>query len=201
MARRRKLKKAVTLPSVKGPETHDRRAIDVTRGARIATMDIKGPYWKEGDKLETVARNLRNDPLAGMHNSGYIDQAQYLAGRHWQRCWELSQGRSAQSCDFTRDAVDGGQIAQSTVTDTQIKASKQLDKAADALGLDAVLVHDVLAEKISIERCAVLRGLTSDWGRKAMGKKFRECLDTLAVVFNYARNKDHKAGEPQPDYE
>jgi hypothetical protein len=183
---RRKLKKAVTLAAtVKGVKTHDRRAIDVATGARVAVVIVDDPY-EHGAKI-TVVRNLRHDPLADMQNSGHIDQCQYLAGRHWQRAWDLSQGKSVRAIDPSKECVDGGQIAQSTVTDAQIKAFGELAKAMTDLGMiGESLVKDVLGENLSLWQCAVKRGQTSEAARKFFGQRFRECLDTLAVTFGYA---------------
>jgi hypothetical protein len=197
---RRKLKKAVTLAAtVKGVKTHDRRALDVPTGARVAVVVVDDPgeiiYLGRGlwgrapasDEKLTVVRNIRHDPLADMQNAGHIDECQYLAGRHWQRAWELSQGRSVQAMDPSKDVVDGGQIAQSTLTNAQIKAFGEIARAMTDLGMiGESLVKDVLGENLSILQCAMKRGQTSEAARKFFGQRFRECLDTLAVTFGYA---------------
>lgn len=54
---------------------------------------------------------------------------------------------------------------------------------------------DVLGAGLSITQAACSRGLSSEADRKYTGKRFRECLSTLAVRFGYA-NRDAGARPP-----
>jgi hypothetical protein len=186
---KRKLRKAVTLASSTSLEsTYDRRATDLLRNAQVAPAIVDDPL-EPGAKL-VVLRSLRDDPLAAMHNAKQIDQAQFIAGRHWQRAYELSEIGGVKAIDPSKDAVDGGGIAQATITDSQIKAFHDLFKAMTALGLEGEsLVRDVLALHLTVALAADKRGLYSELERKYLGRRFRECLDTLAGTFGYATTK------------
>jgi hypothetical protein len=48
------------------------------------------------------------------------------------------------------------------------------------------LVHAVLAERQFIEQIAKAHGETSERARDYWGRRFRECLDELAVLFGHA---------------
>src|ERR1700752_1055463 len=129
--RKRKLKKAVTLAQTNNSAPHDRRATDLPYNAQVASAVADDPY-EPGSKL-TVLRSLRDDPLAAMHNAKQIDQAQFIAGRHWQRAFELTSVGGVRAVDLTRERVDGGGIPQPTLSDTQLRAFGDLKRAMSAL--------------------------------------------------------------------
>lgn len=183
---KRKLKKAsVTLAVSATGAPYDRRSTDLTINAQVGPVIVDDPY-EAGAKV-VAFRNLRDDPLAAMHNAKQVDEAQFIAGRHWQRAYELAEIGGVRAIDPTRECVDGGQIAQATITDAQIKAFGDLAKAITALGMEGeALIRDVLGEHRTIAQAADRRGYSSDLERKYLGRRFRECLDTLAVVFGYA---------------
>ncbi len=184
---RRKLKKAVTLAvQPKTPnKTHNREAMDLPINSVVAPVVADDPY-EPGAKI-TVLRSLRNDPLAAMHNAKQIDQAQYIAGRHWQRAYELAEVGGARAIDPTKEAVDGGGIAQATITDAQIRAFGDLARAMTALGQEGEgLVRDFLGHCWTLRDVAARRGAHTERERSYVGWRVRECLNTLAVEFGYA---------------
>lgn len=184
LAKRKKLRKTVSLAIIGSTEAHDRMATDLPINARVAPILADDPY-EAGTKI-TVIRSLRDDPLAAMHNAKQIDQAQFVAGRHWQRAYELSEIGGVRAIDPTKEAVDGGQIAQATITDSQIKAFRDLQRAMRALGLEGeILIRDILAMHLTVTLAAEKRGLYSEMEKKYVGRRFRECLDTLAIEFGY----------------
>src|ERR1700760_3482336 len=90
---------------------HDRRATELGRKAEVAPIEVDDPYaTREGETI-VVLRQLRNDPLARLHNHRQIDKAQYLAGRRYQRDWEIAE-RGARAIDPTRERVDGGALPE-----------------------------------------------------------------------------------------
>jgi hypothetical protein len=193
--KKRKLKKAVTLASTKSTAPHDRRATDLPINAKVAAVVADDPY-ERGAKL-TVLRSLRDDPLAAMHNAKQIDQAQFIAGRHWQRAFELAEVGGVRAVDLTRERVDGGGIPQATLSDAQIRAFADLKRATAALGLEGEsLIKDFLGRGWCLRDIAGRRGADTERERGYIGWRLRECLNTLAVEFGYAGRGAAAAGRP-----
>jgi len=163
---------------------HDRTSHDLLRNAQVAPVEVDDPY-EEGARI-VVLRSTRHDPLADLMSKGQIDQCDYVAGRHWQAAWESAEIGGVSAIDPTREAVDGGQLPEA-LTDTQRRAMEDLEAARGALGREGhALICDVLGRGMSIAEAARHRGLCSEADRKYAGKRFRECLSTLAVRFGYA---------------
>lgn len=176
--------KSPRLMVVARSEVHNRQATDLTH-RDVAPIDVVDPY-EQTAKIR-VLRSLRDDPLAALHAAGQIDQVQYVAGRHWQKAYEMAEIGGARGIDTTREYVDGGQIPQPTISDAQAMAFRDLSKARKALGdYGSAIVHDVLACHMTISECASRRMMTRERERLFIGSRFRECLDTMAVVFGYA---------------
>ena len=183
--RKRKLKKSVTLASAGSVAPHDRRAADLPINAKVAATVADDPY-ERGAKI-TVLRSLRDDPLAAMHNAKQIDQAQFVAGRHWQNAYELASAGGVRACDPTRERVDAGGIPQVTISDAQVRAFADLKRAMTVLGLEGEsLIKDFLGRGWSLRDMAARRGAASERARGYIGWRLRECLDTLAIEFGYA---------------
>lgn len=167
---------------------HDRRALEVGRNAVVGTISVDDPYGQPGDKI-LVFRSLRTDPLAAMHDAGHVDEAQLHAGRRWQRAYELAEVGGATAIDPTREAVDGGRIPE-PFTDEQREAVGELAKASRALGLEGEsIVRDILGRRYTVSVAAAARGLISEPEKKYIGRRFRECLETLAVLYGYAMKR------------
>lgn len=185
MRKRRRLRKSVTLASVNTTTAHDRRATQLPINATVAATVADDPY-EAGAKI-TVLRSLRDDPLAAMHGAKQIDQAQFIAGRHWQRAFELTSVGGVRAVDLTRERVDGGGIPQPTLSDAQMRAFADLKRAMSALGLEGEsLIKDFLGRGLTLRDVAARRGVTGERARGYIGWRLRECLDTLAVEFGYA---------------
>ena len=165
---------------------HDRKATDLGVKVMVAPMLVPDPMALEpGDKI-VVVRNLRDDPLAERHARGTIDEAQYLAGRDYQRDFEQAGGGSVRAIDFTREAVDGGQ-APEPLSLARMRATDRLKLAHGALGLDGTAIaQDVLVGGFSVGLIAARRGFSGKVWEDYFGRRFRECLDCLAVIYNYA---------------
>jgi hypothetical protein len=166
---------------------HDRTSRDLLRNALVAPVEVDDPY-EEGAKI-MVLRSTRHDPLAEMKSKDQIDQCDYIAGRHWQAAWENAEIGSVRAIDPTREAVDGGRLPD-MLTDIQRRAMQDLKAARGALGREGhSLICDVLGRGLSIGQAASNRGLSSEADRKYTGKRFRECLSTLAIRFGYANRE------------
>lgn len=163
---------------------HDRRTADMPINSIVGEVQIKDPY---GDQA-IVTRQLRDDPLGRLHARSQIDEAQFQAGRAYQRDWETAE-RGPRAIDPTKEAVDGGLMAEA-ITDPQRKAAKRLNNALAELGADgASITHDVLVTGMTMEQVAHRRGWTGKSWVEYFGKRFRECLDSLAVVYGFAQRR------------
>jgi hypothetical protein len=173
-----------TNPGHPEAELHDRRARDedLLRNAQVAPMEVIDPLGlNPGDKIQ-VLRSLRNDPLAVLHNRDHIDSAQYQGGRGYQRDWELAE-RGPRAIDPAKEYVSGG-LAPEGITDAQIEAVARLTAADAKLGhFGAILAGEVLVEGMNLSQVAKRRGLSGDKWEKYFGKRFRECLEALALVY------------------
>ena len=162
---------------------HDRRATDLLRNAQVAVIEIDDPY-EPGAKIVAI-RSTRDDPLGDMHARGQIDEAQYHAGRAFQRDFETAE-RGPRAIDPSKEAVDGG-LPPEPLTDSQIKAMDGLKRAYRDLGLDGqALAHDILVHSKTRAQVAASRGLVGKRWEEYFGMRFRECLDCLALVYGLA---------------
>jgi len=165
---------------------HDRRSNDVPKAGQYAAIEVDDPLALEkGDKI-VVLRQLRNDPLARLHSHHQIDDAQYLAGRAYQRDWEIAE-RGSRGIDPTREAVDGGQLAE-PLTEQQQRARKRLIEIEAVLGrLLRNIVHGFLIERQHIYRIAPERfDRKGDRWANYYGKLLRDGLGELAIEYGLA---------------
>jgi hypothetical protein len=168
---------------------HDRRAKELTH-QDVAAEEVEDPFEQGATIL--VLRNLRDDPIAAMRSKGYVDECQFMAARHWQKAYELAEIGGAKAIDYERTKVDGGQIAQATVSDQQARAFADLSRARAGLGdYGSSIVFDVLGCHMTIQKCAERRMMVREIEIKYIGRRFRECLDTMAIIFGYATNANH----------
>ena len=164
---------------------HDRRSRDLPRNAEVATIEIDDPLALEpGDRIVAL-RSIRNDPLARLHSHHQIDEAQYRGGRAFQDDWEKAE-RGPRALDPSREYVDGGRLRE-PVTERQREAVLRLNRAERELGADgAALVHDILILGMTMEQAGLRRGLRSQRWMDYFARRFRECLDRLALMYGFA---------------
>ena len=169
-------------------KVHDRRSRDLLRNAEVAAVEVDDPLALEpGDKIVTL-RSIRNDPLARLHSHRQIDEAQYQGGRAFQSDWEKAE-RGPRAVDPTREYVDGGQ-AREPITERQRKAVLRLNRAERELGSEgSALVHEVLILGMTMEQIGQRRGLIAQRWKDYFARRFRECLDRLALIYGFATQK------------
>ena len=169
-------------------KVHDRRSRDLPRNAEVAAIEVDDPFGLEpGEKIVTL-RSIRNDPLARLHTHRQIDEAQYQGGRAFQSDWEKAE-RGPQAVDPTRDYVDGGQRRE-PITEGQRKAVLRLNRAERELGADgSVLVHEVLILGMTMEQIGQRRGVRGQRWIDYFARRFRECLDRLAMIYGFATER------------
>ncbi len=164
---------------------HDRRSKDLPRNAEVAAVKIDDPLALEPGEKIVALRSLRNDPLGKLHSHHQLDEAQYRGGRAFQDDWEKAE-RGPRAVDPTREYVDGGR-AREPITERQRKAVLRLNRAERELGADgSVLVHEVLILGMTIEQVGHRRGLTAQRWTDYFARRFRECLDRLALIYGFA---------------
>jgi hypothetical protein len=166
-------------------KVHDRRSKDLPRNAEVAAVEVDDPLALEpGEKIVTL-RSLRNDPLGRLHSHRQIDEAQYQGGRALQEDWEKAE-RGPQAVDPTREHVDGGRPRE-PITEGQRKAVLRLNRAQRELGADgSALVHEVLILGLTMEQVSQRRGLSGQRWMDYFARRFRECLDRLALIYGFA---------------
>ena len=161
---------------------YDRMSKDLPINSVVAPAIVKD---SAGDHIQVV-RSLRDDPLAGMKARGQIDEAQYLAGRDWQMYQEHSEIGGVRAIDFTRDAVDGGRFKEPDITRMSV-ALAELKAGRALLGeYGASIVEDVLMRRRTIVEIANARMMPRQREIDYLGRRFRECLESLAKHWGYA---------------
>jgi hypothetical protein len=73
------------------------------------------------------------------------------------------------------------------ITEGQRKAVLRLNRAERELGADgSALVHDVLVQGLTMEQVGQRRGLCTKRWSDYFSRRFRECLDRLALLYGFA---------------
>lgn len=169
-------------------EIHDRTTDDIAINSQVTVAVVSDPYSETGEKIK-VTRSLRDDPLAAMYEREQIDDAQFAAGRKWQLLHGKSTIGSIKAIDPGKEAVDGG-IMSEPITDMQIAAFQELAKCAGELGFFGNrLVFAVLGEGKQINEAAREFRLSADYEVRYLGRRFRECLETMAIFWQFAAEK------------
>jgi hypothetical protein len=185
MKKRRRLVSPIGCGSSR-PVVPDRRSTDLPRNAQVAPVVVDDPYGLDTGETILVYRSLRDDPLAALRARHQVDEAEYLAGRHWQHAFEIAQLGGSKAINPMNEAVDGGSIPEG-LSDRQARAFDDLKRASRALGPEGEsIVKDVLGRGMPIVHVGTARGMTSARELLYFGRRFRECLNTLAVTFGYA---------------
>jgi hypothetical protein len=167
---------------------HDRRSQDLPRNAQVAEVEVDDPLALEPGEKIVALRSIRNDPLGRLHSHRQIDEAQYQGGRAFQNDWEKAE-RGPQAVDPSREYVDGARIRE-PVTEAQRNAVQRLNRAERELGADgAALVHDVLVKGLTMEQVGERRDLRSQRWHDYFSRRFRECLDRLALIYGFATER------------
>jgi hypothetical protein len=171
-------------PASHGPQVHDRRAREINRGSVAHTVEVEVDDPFEAGARISALRSVRDDPLAWHLARKHIDEAQYLAGREFQKHFQIAE-RGPQAMQLA-EPVDGSPRIE-TLTDAQLKAEKWLAKAYGALGRDgAVLIREMLLSNMTTRQIAQARGMIGDSWERYFARRLFECLETLAVVYGFA---------------
>lgn len=157
----------------------------------IVIGEADNPYTHDGAQRRIqVAYSTRDDPLRGMRSRNQIDEAQFQAGRLWQKYREQSEVGGIRAIDTTKEPVDGGGSYPEPISDVQRKAVLALNAArveldkADITLID--LVESVLWRGSSIVRIAASYGFVSNRGIEFLARRFRMALEILAKMWGFA---------------
>jgi hypothetical protein len=179
---------------------HDRTSAIIPFNAKILVDVVDDPYGEsdfarldentgelrsnERAKI-TAVRSIRSDPLGALKAQGAIDEVQYIAGLMWSWSYTRTMVGPLKAIDLTADRVSG--LTYDPGFDQTKRSLDRLRAAETALGVDGHrLVLQVIGERMTLAMCADIRGLSTKSGREYIGRRFRECLDCLAVVFGCA---------------
>lgn len=171
-------------PATQGPQIHDRRAREANRGqaAYLVEAEVDDPY-EAGGRIATM-RSTRDDPLGDHLSRGHINEAQYMAGREFQRLFGIAE-RGPRAMQMV-EAVDGSP-ARETLTDEQMWAGKRLTRCYVELGRDgSVLAHEMLIRNMTTRQIAAARGMIGNNWERYFAKRLFEALNTMAWVFGFA---------------
>ena len=167
---------------------HDRRSRDLPLNAEVAAVEVDNPLGLEPGEKIVALRSIRNDPLGRLHSHHQVDEVQYQGGRAFQNDWEKAE-RGPQAVDPSREYVDGARTRE-PVTEAQRKAVLRLNRIERELGTDgAALVHEVLVQGMTMEQVGQRRGLRTQRWNDYFSRRFRECLDRLALIYGFATEK------------
>jgi len=173
---------------------HDRRSRDLPLNAEVAEVEIDNPLALEPGEKIVALRSTRNDPLGRLQSHHQIDEAQYRGGRAFQSDWERAE-RGPRAVDPTREYVDGVQ-SREPVTESQRQAVMRLNRIERELGIDgAALVHDVLVLGLTMEQIGQRRAVSSQRWNDYFSRRFRECLDRLALAYGFATEAQRQPRE------
>lgn len=171
--------------SYKLTQIYDRRSREVPFNAEVAEVEVDNPLALDpGEKIVAI-RSIRSDPLGRLHAHHQIDEAQYRGGRAFQNDWERAE-RGLQAMDPTREYVDGARTRE-PVTESQRQAVLRLNRIERELGTDgAALVHDVLVLGLTMDQIGQRRAVRTQRWNDYFARRFRECLDRLALIYGFA---------------
>lgn len=163
---------------------HDRRATHLPINAMVRTVVVDDPI-EVGAKLSVLA-SVRDDPLAHLHDRHWIDDAEFAAGRRWQHAYDTAGIGGVRAIDTTLEPVDGRRFV-APMSDLQMDAIRFLGEMARVLGQEGdALVRDILGKGWVLSQCAMARGLDQREGQRYLGRRIRECLNSMAKELGLA---------------
>lgn len=170
----------------------DRRATDLPgRSGDYVDITVADPWSSDGGRISSK-QNVRHDPLGRMGARHQIDAAQLAAGRRWQADYDRSGG--GLRTNFASDApVSGGGEAKDQINDQMVDAYARLKATRGVLGVGGFqLIEQIAGMGLSVAEAAADRGLITKSEIEYLGRRFRECLETLAIHYGYAQEPPHK---------
>lgn len=169
---RKKKAKAVSLPNIRLIE------VDNPNYQREHAESRSNPRRIE------CAFNPNESYIGWLHVKNKITDAEYKAAGRVRQAFEAMGGAGASAIDYSRDAVDGGRIAE-PITPRQMQAGITLRDVHASLGPQG---HDLVL-RIAGEGCWP-RDLSPDpEGQRYLRNRLKECLEHLAVHWGYQQRR------------
>lgn len=153
-------------------------------GIEIERVKVLDPY--EPDKLLTVERNTRTDPIEHMWSRKLLDQPQYQAANKFMSLWERAAFGGAKAIDYREEKVDVSGF-RSAVPMAAIDAQSSLRDARRELGRESYsVIVAVAGERHTIEDVAkgFYRGSRSD--QEFISRLLKIALSELADHWGYS---------------
>ena len=162
----------------------DRRADHAHRQATLVPVEVPDPY--EAGATVIAFKNAKADPLQRLKDQADIDEAQYQAGKAYERDLELAEVGNVKAIDPTKEAVDGGKMPE-PVSEAKRRADMRLNEASRIMGLFAEsVVRGVLRLNVTPAQLAIARNHTTRREQLQYGWVFRRALEELAVFYGLA---------------
>jgi len=159
---------------------HDRKATNILAALHsdIAVIEVDDPL--ERGARDNVIVSLRDDPLRRYHVRGFIDQAQFEAGRQWQNCYEAVELGRGRGVDYSQPKVDCSHIAEPFSARRQ-EAARELQDMSKVLGImGEAIFRKVLGERKFMDQVAREFGFTGQRSIDSFSFMFRFALERLA---------------------
>jgi len=149
---------------------------------------VDNPYWRpdlEGEssipRKIRAAVNVRESAVGTLAARKLIDEGQAEAATRFRKHWEATGGAGAQAMDYSRDKVDGGQIAD-PIDVMQMQAARRLAEAERVLGVR----NYELVRRVCGEGAAMTEIFTEKRDRLTATDNLRASLDDLARIWGIA---------------
>jgi hypothetical protein len=193
--KKRERAKALARGTMAGREAtvliHERHADGLPFGSVTMRAVVENPLAMPGEVGEveriSVLMQIRDDPLGRLSAGERVSDAQYQAGRKWQAIYDLSTlGEHVAALDLEKPPGQVGATMgiNAEMLDMRIRAGRELGRLSRVLGLEGEsLVRDILGYRLFLNACARKRGMDARPKSKDLvylGKRFRECLQSLA---------------------
>lgn len=169
-----------------------KKPLHIGRDMRVSSADLP-PHAEpvdvlieapDSDAKVLATKTLRDAPLDRLFVRKQISQTQYEAGCKARELFELFGSDGVRAMNFEKPLVDSSGCSALGITDAQLRAATRLKVARGILGQEGFnLICEVLGRRKFIETIARERGVDSQREKDFLARRFRECLDSLAVLF------------------
>lgn len=167
-----------------------KRQKPVTLG-NVIMLEVDNPLYSrahDGDKTNprtiTACYNSRESYAGFLYARKAITQAEHMAATRIRQAYEGIGGAGAKAMDYTKEPVDGGGHGE-PISQRQLMFGRVLKDASLFLGPQG---YDLVIKLAG--QGLWPKDLSQDKGRREYwGKRFTECLETLAVHWGYQRQR------------